>query len=153
MNPARSFLILLGTLVACDDPPLQPDAPAVAVPAATRTRGAPRDGQVQGLAAPGAGLSARVPIVGVEGRDFATWWLPEVLSADGRVLYQDPVGFPARFNVYWAWDDAQRLWLYNTDDGGVWVYAHGTEGWGRQAWERSGGLVPPAVIAARATRP
>ena len=134
--------------MACTDPPVERTQPAVTVASS-----ASNSGQEQDLAAPGAGVSVRVPIVPQQGRDFATYWCPELRGADDAVIYQDREGFPARFNVYWAWDDSQRLWLYNTDDGTVWIYAQGDQGWARRAWERGTQPLPPAVIAARTAGP
>ncbi len=134
--------------VACSDPPVEPTQRVVGI-----SSSASNSGQEQDLVAPGAALSVRVPIVPQPGRDFATYWCPEIRGADDGVVYKDSQGFPARFNVYWAWDDSQRLWLYNTDDGTVWVYAQGADAWTRSLWERGSALSPPASIAARTAGP
>ena len=139
--------------VACSERGAEPAQAEPAVSSRVASRGAGREGQQQDLPAPGSGLLVRVPIVNIEGRDFTSWWRPEILAADGHLLFRDPQGFPARFNVYWGWDDQQRLWLYNSDDGRVWIYAQGPQGWARQEWERGAGLAPPAVIAAHLTHP
>jgi hypothetical protein len=143
-----SLPALLLLLVGCASDRAEPQ-PASERPLVTSRRAVDRAGQQQDLAAPGAALQARVPIVAVQGRDFASYWCPEILDADGVVLYQDEQGFPARFNVYWGWDDSQRLWLYNTDDGLVWIYAQGPAGWAREPWERGSALVPPAEVQSR----
>ncbi len=145
------FLSFPALLLACGGPP-EPAEPVVRAPTQITSRRSEHAGQVQGLVAPGADLVARVPIQAVEGRDFATWWQPEILGADGAVIYRDAQGFPARFNVYWAWDAQQQLWLYNTDDGTVWIYASAEQDWERRRWERSSGQEPPAEIRARLDR-
>ena len=150
---ALCALSLLATACRDDAAPTARDVAAVpaAVPtSATRSRATtPHAGQQQGLASPDGGLSVRVPIVAMQGRDFATYWCPEITALDGTVRFQDSVCFPARFNVYWGWDAQQRLWVYNSDDGRVWIYAEGPEGWDRQAWERDGELEPPAELRAK----
>ncbi len=150
---ARTMLLLTVvalSVVGCRDEPA-PDR-AGSAPAAIRANPTGLSGQQQDLEAPGGTVSVRVPILAVEGRDFANYWCPEVLAADGQRLFRDEEGFPARFNVYWGWDDEQRLWVYNTDDGGVWVYSEGPDGWGREAWRPDGELEPPAGIQAHRVR-
>ncbi len=144
---AATFALLA---LACD----QPDrAPAQAPPSAVPSRRAAGGSQQQDQASPDGAFVVKVPIVGAEGRDFASYWTPRIEAAGGEVVFEDSLGFPARFNVYWGWDDQQRLWLYNTDDGLVWIYAAGPEGWARSAWERQDELIPPAEIAGRLRAP
>jgi hypothetical protein len=109
-------------------------------------------GQRQDLVSPSGSLRVQVPIVSLEGRDFASWWCPEILDAQGDSVFQDRDCFPARFNVYWAWDPQDGLWLYNTDDGALWRYARGPEGWVRQPWKEGAGQEPPVEIRARLER-
>jgi hypothetical protein len=144
----RPMLACALLVVACSGETAAP--PPVNPAAKVRTRAAAvRTGQQQDLATVDGTLRVRVPIVAAEGRDFASYWSPQIRGGDGAVLYQDEQGFPARFNVYWAWDDAQGLWLYNTDDGTVWRYAEGPDGWARQPWERGSTSLPPPEIQSR----
>lgn len=148
MSPIHSTTLAI-TLLACSGPAEL--APPESEQRAPRAAAVERGGQVQDLPAPGGTVWARVPIRPAEGRDFATYWQPEIRDGNGTVLYVDTQGFPARFNVYWAWGPGPRLWVYNTDDGGTWIYTEGPEGWGRSAWQSDGGLAPPTEILARQT--
>jgi hypothetical protein len=134
------FLLVSALLPACREAPEAPPAE----PAPLRQRVDPA-GQQQGITSP-SGFVARVPIVSMEGRDFATYWCPELRDADGGLLLRDREGFPARFNVYWAWDAQDRLWLYNSDDGAVVIYAAGPEAWARSQWVRGSEPQPPEAI-------
>ncbi len=143
------ILAVVALTTACGaEPEPASDPPRVA----TRAAAPAPAGQVQDLASTDGSLLVRVPIEAQQGRDFATYWVPEIRDAAGLVLLRDELGFPARFNVYWAWDGQQRLWLYNTDDGTVWVYAAAASGWARQPWERGSGQEPPPEIRARLAR-
>ncbi len=105
----------------------------------------PQPNQVSPLRSPSGAYVAEVPVVAVTGRDFGSYWTPRLSDAEGRRIYEDTDGFPARFNVYWKWDSDDRLWLYNSDDGAVWLYEL-TGGSGhffkRRAEEPPPGLVP-----------
>lgn len=148
MSPLRSALACVLLVVSCGAEPADP--PSVDTTAKARTRvAAAGSGQQQDLPSADGALLVRVPIVPAEGRDFANYWCPEIRAADGTVVYLDELGFPARFNIYWAWDDARGLWVYNTDDGTVWRYAESPEGWARQPWERGAAPEPPPEIQSR----
>ncbi|MFH1467002.1 MAG: hypothetical protein ABIO70_21645 [Pseudomonadota bacterium] len=144
-----TFSALASLLLACSDQaaPQVPSLPPAAAPSAVRVAPA---GQESPLPSPDGRWVARVPITAVPGREFATWWLPAIADAEGLTRYADPAGFPARFNVYWAWDAEDRLWLYETDEGGLWVYAEEGGEWTKRAPRE--GEAPPESIAARRRR-
>ena len=63
------------------------------------------------------------------------FWHVTISDSKGIVVYRDEEeSFPGQFNVYWAWDDQDRVWLFNSDDGCVyfWELAGGT--WEKQMW-------------------
>ncbi len=97
---------------------------ALLTPACSRSCQAPaeRPNQRSPLASPSGRFVAHVPVLEVENRDFRSYRTPRITDADGLVLLEDYEGFPAWFSVYWMWDSADRLWLYNSDDGAIWVY-------------------------------
>jgi hypothetical protein len=138
--------VLFSLLFACTEAPAPPAAPRQAPPDAVRVAQA---GQESPLASPDGRWVAKVPLSAVPGREFATWWLPEIADADGALHYADPEGFPGRFNVYWAWDAEDRLWLYETDEGGLWVFAEEAGQWTRRP-PREGEAPPESIVARRA---
>ncbi|MEM8808865.1 MAG: hypothetical protein AAGF01_22835 [Cyanobacteria bacterium P01_G01_bin.38] len=71
----------------------------------------------------------------------------------GSIVYEDLGSeFLSRFNVYWLWDDESRVWLYNSDDGRVYVWTNTPQGWDKQQWgygrtrEISDPLTPPEAL-------
>jgi len=138
------WLPLLALFAACDDRAAAPDR----APGPSRAVQQSSIGQLSPTPSPDGRVVARVPIVALPGRDFATWWRPEIVGPDGTILFVDEQGFPARFNVYWDWDARGRLWLYETDMGGLWVYAEEGGAWVRRT-PREGEEPPPVVSVGR----
>ncbi len=136
--------LLLCPLLACTG---QPEPAVAELPPAVAPAG-----QVPGLGSPRSSKFAEVPIVAVPDREFASWWMPRIVTAEGDDVFVDQQGFPARFNIYWDWDQQDRFWIYNTDDGAVWVYRRAAEGWGRTCWEQGLDFEPPASIQERLDR-
>ncbi|MBN2380994.1 hypothetical protein JXM67_14445 [candidate division WOR-3 bacterium] len=66
--------------------------------------------------------------------DDDTYWKIQISDNDDNVLYKDPEGFLARFNVYWCWDTSNRVWLYNSDDGRVFFWQATDAGWEKVKW-------------------
>ncbi|MBZ4419126.1 hypothetical protein [Myxococcus sp. RHSTA-1-4] len=62
---------------------------------------------------------------------FRHCWVVSFQGRSGVEVFRDTEGFPARFNVYWAWDAHGRFWLYNSDNGDVFIYAAQGDGWTR----------------------
>lgn len=73
-----------------------------------------------------------VPII--EKADGYNYWQVTIKDKDKNILYQDPEGFYARFNVYWVWDNNNRVWLYNSDDGWIYFWEMKNQGWQKQRW-------------------
>ena len=73
-------------------------------------------------------------------------WIVAIHAASGEREYRDEQSeLLARFNVYRGWDDESRLWLYNSDDGQVYYWERGAQGWKKQVWDRARStLKPPA---------
>ncbi len=63
-----------------------------------------------------------VPVVREERGGFESFWKVTISDSEGKLLYTDEEGFPARFNVYWVWDEDDRVWLYNSDDGNIFYW-------------------------------
>lgn len=78
--------------------------------------------QISPVDSPSGRYVLTVPIV-EENRDgFESFWKVTISDKNGHRLYVDEEGFPARFNVYWNWDDEDRIWLNNSDDGAVYFW-------------------------------
>ena len=60
--------------------------------------------------------------------------VPE-LRAGGRVVLRAAAA-PFRKNphLYWLWDDADRLWIYDETSKRVYYYQRGAHGWRRRYW-------------------
>jgi len=105
--------------------------------------------QTAKMTSPNGIYVARVPIREAVGRPFARYWHPTIADRRGRVLYRDSEGFPARFNVYWTWDQHQRFWVYNSDNGTMNAYVPKSDTFVRLTPEASHTLGPPENFAQR----
>jgi hypothetical protein len=62
-------------------------------------------------------------------------WKVTVSDPSGTQLYKDDSSeFVGHLNVYWMWDDADRAWLYNSDDGRVWFWEQTGTNWIKTYW-------------------
>lgn len=70
------------------------------------------------------------------------FWRVTISDTAGKQLHKDDSKFIGTLNVYWCWDSADRVWLYNSDNGAVyfWQFEDGR-------WQRSplaaGTVQPP----------
>lgn len=62
-------------------------------------------------------------------------WKVTISDTSGEVLYKDNssecVGW---LNAYWAWDNSDRAWLYNSDDGRVYFWESDGTNWTKMYW-------------------
>lgn len=72
--------------------------------------------------------------VGIEKIEDSHYWMLRIEDREGNPLYVDEDGFPAQFNVYWMWDQADRVWFYNSDDGKVYCWLMEGNQWFRILW-------------------
>lgn len=101
----------------------------VALSAEARAKG-PQDSPV---AAPDGRHVARVDILPKPClKGFSECWVVSIHKASGGEVFRDDRGFPAFFNVYWEWDAQGRLWLYNSDDGAMFIYEVRSGSWARR---------------------
>ncbi len=91
--------------------------------------------QEQFLESPGGSYVLSVPIRVNPEYGGAEVWAVTIEDPEGNILYSDGSSeFVAGLNVYWCWDEEDRVWLYNSDDGRVWFWeAAGTE-WRKTLW-------------------
>jgi hypothetical protein len=94
-------------------------------PRGSRTQ---KPNQREPLASPSGRFVLTVPIErskrdrGPLGFGFPYWHVT-IADPNGQVLYREPEEcFHGIHSVYWVWDDKDRVWLYNSDDGAVYVY-------------------------------
>jgi hypothetical protein len=98
----------------------------------------PKPNQQQGALSPSGRYVVRVPIEtnttdpAISGTPV---WKVTILYARGTVLYKDENStFVGALNVYWLWDDSDRLWLYNSDDGTVHFWELTRDDWQKHRW-------------------
>jgi hypothetical protein len=108
-------------------------APAIVLVAVVLVlpRKPPKPNQAPDRIAPSGAYRLQVPI-----EDDC--WRVTISTADGnRVEYRDKDSkFLGWFNVYWCWDSADRVWLYNSDDGQVYFWEKAPDGWHKTWWGR-----------------
>ena len=62
-------------------------------------------------------------------------WKVTIKDSIGKQLYKDTSStFVGTLSVYWLWDDNDRVWLYNSDDGLVWFWELNGENWVKTNW-------------------
>jgi len=62
-------------------------------------------------------------------------WIVSISDRDGKLLYRDnDSNFVGHFNVYWVWDNRDRLWLYNSDDGHIYYWIRTSSAWQKAPW-------------------
>jgi hypothetical protein len=80
-------------------------------------------------------------------------WKVTIADAKGQVLYRDEASeFVGNLNVYWMWDEQERVWLYSSDTGAVYYWELRVEGWVKTYWgagrerQGEGELEPPEKL-------
>lgn len=62
-------------------------------------------------------------------------WIVSIYDDQGKKLYSDDRSkFSGLLNVYWIWDQKDRLWLYNSDDAFVYYWVNTPKGWKKVCW-------------------
>jgi hypothetical protein len=77
------------------------------------------------------------------------YWRVTITDNQGTVLFKDDSAFVGYLNVYWYWDQDDRVWLINSDDGSVYYWQlDGNGGWKRYEWKESNKElpIPPAEL-------
>ncbi len=109
-------------------------------------RPAPPANQQQPLLSPSGLYRLTVPI---EERV----WRVTIATHEGDLLYQDTeADFVGNLNVYWLWDEQERVWLYSSDTGAVFFWELQDGAWVKTLWgygrerEINRDLVPPPAL-------
>lgn len=93
--------------------------------------------QVSPLVSPSGNYILAVPIVEENKNGFTTWWQIQISDKNNKLLYIDTEGFPARFNVYWIWDENDMVWLYNSDDGNIYYWENKNNKWQKNLYDQN----------------
>lgn len=104
---------------------------------------APQRNQTQGIASPSGKYLLYAPIEPqtTDPRyDGYTAWTVTITDVNGQVLYRDEDSkMLGHFSIYWGWDDQDRAWVYNSDDGRIWRWEQTSEGWKKIESRRNDG--------------
>ncbi|HEX2951657.1 MAG TPA: hypothetical protein VHV83_19135 [Armatimonadota bacterium] len=80
-------------------------------------------------------------------------WIVSIFDKSDKLLYRDNnSSFLGHLNVYWVWDKADRLWLYNSDSGFVYYWTSTPQGWKKVCWgagheqKSAGNFSPPEAL-------
>ena len=91
--------------------------------------------KIQPMPSPSGSYILRVPIEPNPGYNGHKVWKVTISDSSGAVLYKDDsskcVGW---LNAYWAWDDSDRAWLYNSDNGRVYFWEFDGTNWIKTYW-------------------
>ena len=110
--------------------------------------GQQRRNQDQPLTSPSGKYILTVPIETAQ--DSHRYWRVTISDSKGRVLYKDDSSFVGNLNVYWSWDQQDRVWLRNSDDGAIYYWEIDSSNvWHKHRWEKNqkDSLSPPASLS------
>jgi hypothetical protein len=94
-----------------------------------------RPNQRQPLPSPSGKYVLTVPIEPNPNYHNSDVWKVTISDANGTVLYKDESSkYVGHLNVYWVWDEADRAWLYNSDDGEVYFWEFDGTNWNKTNW-------------------
>lgn len=94
-----------------------------------------RSNQVQPLKSPSDKYIFTIPIERNPEYDNTRVWIVTISDLNGKQLYKDDSSeFVGCLNVYWCWDENDRIWLYNSDDGKVWFWELVDSNWIKTYW-------------------
>jgi hypothetical protein len=107
---------------------------------------APKPNQRTPSTSPSGKFVLTVPIERDPSDRNLPYWRVTISDATGRQLFKDDSKFIGTLNVYWCCDNADRVWLYNSDDGMIYVWQFIGGQWQRFASAEAGSLKPPPEL-------
>lgn len=107
---------------------------------------APKPNQSTPSTSPSGKYVLTVPIERDPSDRNLPFWRVTISDATGKQLYKDDSKFIGTLNVYWCWDSADRVWLYNSDDGAIYVWQIIDGQWQRSPFTLAGPLKPPEEL-------
>ena len=105
--------------------------------------------QKQHFISPSGRYVLNVPIER-DSQDQHLYWRVTISDPKGSVLFKDDSPFVANLNVYWYWDNNDRVWLKNSDNGKIYFWElDNTAKWQRTLWDKEtrASLVPPPELS------
>ena len=108
-----------------------------------RHKESPKPNQRTPSISPGGKFVLTVPIERDPTDRNLPFWRVTISDASGKQLYKDDSKFIGTLNVYWCWDSADRVWLYNSDNGAIYVWQLVDGQWRRSRFTEDGPLQPP----------
>jgi hypothetical protein len=101
----------------------------------------PEPNRTQGLVSPSGQYTLSVPIVNDRHR-------VTIRDNQGNLEYEDKQSdFVGWLSAYWIWDDQDRVWLYNSDDGRVFCWEKQGKRWKKiPKVETEVGVEPPPEL-------
>jgi len=104
----------------------------------TGTRASPnqKPNQCEPLMSPSGKYVLTVPIEHSGRLGFGLpFWHVTISDPERKVLYHDPEeSFGGIHNVYWTWDQQDRVWLCDSDDSSVYFYEYADGNWTKARW-------------------
>ena len=107
----------------------------------------------QPLVSPSGKYVLTLPIERAPAYANARVWKVTISDRQGDVLYKDNTStFVGYLMVYWIWDAADRVWLYNSDDGRTFFWELTDGKWVKKEWTKDEGertvraLAPPPSL-------
>ena len=55
--------------------------------------------------------------------DGRGYWRPKIFKDEKEIFIEKENIYVGQLNIYWGWDDADALWVYNSDNGFVYKYS------------------------------
>ena len=107
----------------------------------------PKRNQEQPLTSPSGKYVLTVPIETAQ--DTHRYWRVTIADTSGHVLFKDDSRFVGNLNVYWCWDNNDRVWLRNSDTGLIYYWELNEQrAWQRYQWEEQNPkcLFPPTRL-------
>lgn len=119
-----------------------------------RSRRPTRPNQEQPSVSPNGKYVVTVPIERNPNYRNTPVWKVTICDTQGNRVYKDEDShFVGHLNVYWIWDETDRLWLYNSDTGDVLLWEADRSGeWTKTKWGHghtrtiNRDLVPPEAL-------
>lgn len=88
---------------------------------------------MQDVMSPSSEYILSVPIEKAE--DGHKYWFVTITDNGGVEVYKDvDTEFVGNLNVYWIWDEEDRVWLYSSDTGRTYVWIQSDSEWTKHFW-------------------
>ncbi len=73
-------------------------------------------------------------------------WKVTISDSEGKVVYKDEDStMVGNLKIYWGWDQSDRVWVYNSDDGAIWRFEREPNGWKKVRSKKNDGI-PEGIL-------